>query len=290
MIEGAFDPDRLTAIRRITHAASMISFQRTWVVRAPVMSQRNEFRANCAYYGEKCRKHLCRIKLSRKLALDRLEQLLDAGEAAHYEPLLRESLDAQELEAPRLREMLVKVIIESHFLTLKVNFEYFLNRMLYCLWSSQLDQLAQGKTRDALKQRVPLHDFAQALSGQGGREFVISAVIPAHGLDRMAQCFEDTTGKSLPQALKAESPSLWSQIDSAFEVRHLIEHRKGKVDQCFLERVASHALWKNSSWADFPLSIAAKIEVREKDFDATCAAMMQAGEIVTALTSDCWVG
>jgi hypothetical protein len=37
------------------------------------------------------------------------------------------------------------------------------------------------------------------------------------------------------------------QIYSAFEVRHLIEHRRGRVDQRFIAKVASHVLWKNSS-------------------------------------------
>jgi hypothetical protein len=248
------------------------------------------------------------------LALDHLGQLIDNGGSAQYGSLLCEALEAQEREPPRLRQKLVEVVVESHFLTLKVNFEYFLNRMLYCLWSSQFEQLARRKTRGSLTKAVTLRDFAQALSGQGGKEFVIGKVIPVYGLDRMAECFRETTGKSLPDGLNAVDPSLWSQIHSAFEVRHLIEHRKGKMDQRFIHEVASHILWKNSSWADFPptqpaagqtggasahshptsqeeprLPRPARIEVREKDFEATCDAMVQAAEIITALTRECWV-
>jgi hypothetical protein len=223
------------------------------------------------------------------LALDHLAQVLEAGGTEQYTQLICEALEAQDREAPRLQQKLVEVVVESHFLTLKVNFEYFLNRMLYCLWSSQFEQLARRVARGALAKAVRLRDFAQALSGQGGKEFVIASVVAAHGLDRMADCFQDTAGKSLPKALNALDPSLWCQIHSAFEVRHLIEHRKGKADQRFLDEVASHALWKNSSWADFPLSRQAPVEVRAKDFDATCAAMVQAAEIITALTSECWL-
>ncbi len=253
------------------------------------MSGRDEFRSNCEYYGEKCRKRLHRTKLSRDLALDHLEGLLDTGGAARYELLLSESLDAQEREAPLLRQKLVKVVVEGHFLALKVNFEFFLNRMLYCLWSSQFDQLARRLSRGPLAKAVPLRDFAQALSGEGGKEFVIANVVPAHGLNRMAECFQETAGKSLSQALNAEDPSLWPQINSAFEVRHLIEHRKGKVDQRFIDDVASHALWKNSSWSDLPLAKHASLQVRANDFDATCATMVRAAEIITALTCGTWV-
>jgi hypothetical protein len=253
------------------------------------VSQRDEFRSNCGYYGDKCRKRLYRTKLSLDLAFDHLGEVLDSGGVARYESLLCEALEVHEREAPQLRQKLVRVIVESHFLTLKVNFEYFLNRMLYCLWSWQFEQLVRRKPKGSLTKAVPLRDFAQALSDQGGKEFVIGKVVPAHGLDRMAECFEETTGKSVSKALNACDPKLWSQIHSAFEVRHLIEHRKGKVDQRFIEEVASHSLWKNSSWANFPLGKQVPIQVREIDFEATCDAMVQAVKIITALTSGCWV-
>jgi hypothetical protein len=251
------------------------------------VSRRDEFRSICAYYGEKCRKRLHRTKLSRGLALDHLAEVLEAGGAARYEPLLSESLEAHEREAPR--QKLIKVVVESHFLALKVNFEFFLNRMLYCLWSSQFEQLASRRTRGPLAKAVALRDFALALSGAGGKEFVIGRVVPTHGLDRMAECFQETAGRSLPKALNAHNSTLWPQIHSAFEVRHLIEHRKGKVDQLFIDEVVSHALWRTSSWSDLPLANQATVEVRATDFDATCTAMVHAAEIITATTCDCWV-
>jgi hypothetical protein len=162
--------------------------------------------------------------------------------------------------------------------------------MVYCLWWSQFDLLAEQTAKRLLKTSVTLHEIAHALPRQGGMEFVIGQVIPSHGLDLLAKCFEGTTGRSLPDALNKQAPALWSQIHSAFEVRHLIEHRKGKIDQRFIDEVASHPLWDNSSWTDFPLSVRAKIEVRAKDFDATCDAMIRAAEIVTALTRECWLG
>jgi hypothetical protein len=250
------------------------------------VSRRDEFRSSCAYYGEKCRKRLHRTKLSRDLALDHLAEVLEAGGAARYEPLLSESLEPEERDAPR--QKLVKVVVESQFLALKVNFEFFLNRMLYCLWSSQFEQLAR-RTRGPLAKAVPLRDFALSLSGEGGKEFVIGRVVPAHGLDRMVECFQKTAGKSLSNALNGHDPALWAQIHSAFEVRHLIEHRNGRVDQRFIDEVASHALWRKSSWSDLPLANQAPVEVRAGDFDATCAAMVRAAEIITALTCDCWV-
>ena len=72
-------------------------------------------------------------------------------------------------------------------------------------------------------------------------------------------------------------------------MRHLIEHRKGKVDQRFIAEVASKPLWRNSSWSDIPLALGATVEVRVCDFDATCTAMLRAAQIITDMTCDCWV-
>jgi hypothetical protein len=105
----------------------------------------------------------------------------------------------------------------------------------------------------------------------------------------MTECFKETTDQSLVAALNAHSPKLWSQIHSAFDVRHLIEHRKGHVDRRFLAETSTHNLWKRSSWADLRLSAESKIEVREKDFDVTCDAMVTAAGIIAQLTAEFWI-
>jgi hypothetical protein len=247
------------------------------------------------------------------LALYHLNELVEAGGITQYEALIREALEPPERELPRLRRKLVTVIVESHFLTLKVNFEYFFNRMLYCLWFHQFDALAQRQEKGWLKERVPLREVALSLSRRRGKEFIIDQVVPRHGLDRMADCFRETTGMLVTDRINAINPKYWAQIHSAFEVRHLIEHRKGRVDQRFIHDVASHTLWRNSSWADFALSQqhdnamadsstapdesagqtrprlprTARIEVREKDFEATCEAMVESAAIITSVTRDC---
>jgi hypothetical protein len=80
------------------------------------MAKRDEFRADCRYYADKCRKRLHRTTLSRALAIDHLEESLEGGSAARYESLLNEALEIDEREAPHRRQKLVRVIVESHFL------------------------------------------------------------------------------------------------------------------------------------------------------------------------------
>jgi hypothetical protein len=146
-----------------------------------------------------------------------------------------------------------------------------------------------------LSAKVSLRDLAKALTGPGGKEFVIEKIIPRQGLDPMAKCFLETTRKSLRDTLNKVDPKLWSQIYSAFAVRHLIEHRKGKIDQRFLDEVVSRSFWRNSSWADFVAQPPrrgtgpARIEVREEDFEATFDAMVRAAKIMTDLTKECWL-
>jgi hypothetical protein len=240
---------------------------------------RDEFHARCEFYGFKCRQRLSRTQLSHELALHHLAEVVDTP-AGEFAPLLKAAIKAHDREQPRLHEKLVKIIVESHFLTLKANFEYFLNRMLYCLWSRQFEQLAYRS-----RTKVVLRDVSRALSDTAARERVIDSLIPAHGLDKLKDAFHEATTQSLPVELDKHAPGVWNQIHTAFEVRHLVEHRNGKVDSQFLNKVQ----WKQSSWHDFPVSEQAQIEVRREDFDKTCETMIRAATIITELTSACWV-
>jgi hypothetical protein len=240
---------------------------------------RDDFHARCEFYGFKCRQKLHRTQLSHNLALHYLDEVGDRGVGAQFAPLLQEALKPQDRELPRLHEKLVKIIVESHFLTLKVNFEYFLNRMLYCLWSWQFEQLARRSPT-----KLSLRDVVQALSDDGARERLVDSLIPAHGLERLKDSFKEATDKSLPVELDTRTAGLWNQIDTAFEVRHLVEHCNGRVNQKFINKVQ----WRQSSWRDFAVSDQAQIEVRRKDFEETCAAMVGAAKIITDLTSGFW--
>ncbi len=136
----------------------------------------------------------------------------------------------------------------------------------------------------------PLRDFARSLSHGGGKEYVIAQVIPSHGLKRIVSLFCDTTAISIPDKLNHVDSRYWGQIHSAFEVRHLIEHRKGKVDGRFKTEVVSKNLWKNSSWGELTEEInsgrMARMEVREKDFEETFAAMVESTTIITQATME----
>jgi hypothetical protein len=68
-----------------------------------------------------------------------------------------------------------------------------------------------------------------------------------------------------------ESPKdfhYWPQIYTAFEARHLVEHRDGRVDARFRDAVAQ--VWSNSSWGRrFRLEDLEKVVVEEEDVIAT---------------------
>jgi hypothetical protein len=241
----------------------------------------DDFRDRCEFYRSKCRQKLYRTQLSHNLALDHLAEGIDSTGNAQIGALLKESLNDQGTGLPYQHEKLVRIVAESHFLTLKANFEYFLNRILFCLWSWRFESLARRS-----RKKVALQDAIAALADEGTRERIIDNLIPAHGLDEFKIAFKETIHKSLPEEFKiANAPGIWDQIQTAFAVRNLVEHCNGKVDQDFLRTVQ----WMQSSWRDFPMSDQAKIEVRRKDFNETCAAMLRAVEIITALTGNCSV-
>jgi hypothetical protein len=147
-----------------------------------IMSQSDKFRSNCEYYGRKCREQLHRTKLSRDLALHHLSQVHDSDAISQYQSLIIESLDPSDRIRSKFDRKLITVIVESHFLTLKVNFEFFLNRMLYCLWYFQFDKLAYRKKKGWLADSSPLREFAQSLSLGDGKEYIIGKIVCGFGL------------------------------------------------------------------------------------------------------------
>ena len=70
----------------------------------------------------------------------------------------------------------------------------------------------------------------------------------------------------------------------AFQVRHLIEHRNGRIDPQF--RAIGQSLWKNSSWGQRITDLPArkKITVIESDLRETASAM---GAALEALQAPC---
>jgi hypothetical protein len=228
------------------------------------------------HYGRKCEQHLSRVRLSHLLALGGLR--IDALDLeSPFNALVRASF--QEVQ-PDLQDMeLRRGLHEVHLIALKANFELYLNRVLTVVWTAHFPSLAGNAPG---KRDFSLREFAEAaVHGNGAREFVIQMVVPEYGLTALVGMLKEATGIELPKGLTAYAFSQWSQIKVAFEVRHLIEHRDGRVDSDFQAHVQK--FWSNSSWGKrgrLP-DMLERITVEEADVGNTYDAMREAARLLT---------
>lgn len=239
------------------------------------MTPNEPYREKCHAFRDKCKQHLKRADLARRLALT---QIRSGGTViSDNKKLVDEALgdaDSNRLVA------IEAVIAKTHFLLLKVEFEFFLKRIIYSLWDQYFEALLQQRKVRGLSGKHTLKEFARAVACGQAKEFVLHRLIPHHGLDAFEKVLNDSTAISLPALFKGKDQNCWCQIRSAFEVRHLIEHANGMVDERFRSNVVPEKAWQKSSWGDLTLQVRDKIPIREEDFQATFAAMDRATDVV----------
>jgi hypothetical protein len=174
---------------------------------------------------------------------------------------------------------MVSIAIKTHFLLLKVNVEYFLSRIIHSACEEHFNQLVQNQGFVALfkdiRKDIEIPEFMAVIAKGNVKEYVLSKLVPPQGLDRFEVILKEGMGISLSGILGEKT---WPQIYCAFELRHLIEHRNGKVDARFRKRVIPH--WRNSSWRDIPLNIGSAIEIRQDDFERTFESMLKAADAI----------
>lgn len=174
------------------------------------------------------------------------------------------------------------VLHELHLVSLKANFELFLNRLLSTMWTFYFADLSHTISAG---ESVPLRELAESFErvaepGAGARDLVIDRIIPVHGLHRFESALKQAANIQLRDVLNHKDYRSWPQIYTAFEVRHLVEHRDGKVDNGFRERL--RAVWSNSSWGvRESLQHLKKIAVEEEDVIQTYTAMLEATGLFT---------
>lgn len=230
------------------------------------------------HYGRKCEQHLNRDRLSHLLSLAAVETGRTSADA-RVGKLIRASFDESGLGDRD--EKLRRGFHEIHLVSLKADFELYLNRVLSAIWTAHFASLANSVPEE---RRVPLQDVAQAIARHSeaipaAREFVIEQVVPRHGLTRLADALAETTGIDLRKLLNKQEFTLWPQIQVAFEVRHLVEHRDGRVDKEFRSKVRK--VWSNSTWSRIDLERVNKIIVEDRDVDRTHEAMVTACRTLT---------
>jgi hypothetical protein len=225
------------------------------------------------YYGKKCEQHLSRVRLSHLLALRGAHIDAPAPDSG-VDKLTRAAFD--DSESDLLNTKLRRELHELHLMSLKSDFELYLNRVLTVLWTAHFAILVPK----ARSQQVALRDIGEAaVQGISVLEFAIERILPTHGLNALADALTNATDIRLPDAAGAFSQ--WSQIRVAFEVRHLVEHRDGKVDADFRKHVDQ--FWANSTWGKRDPAVASvgKIVVEEQDVVDTYGAMCNATQRLT---------
>jgi len=228
------------------------------------------------YYNDQGRQHLNRVRLSHRLALDTVQHapLLWEGK---YAELIRGSF-------PNVRreEYILKVsngLHEVHLVSLKSNFELFLNRILSTVWQFHFVELIGSISESAMRK------ITRNIKNNGESEHdvqnIIDEVVPQHGLKRFDEELNNATRVLSPHGLDMKGIPYWPQIFIAFEVRHLVEHRDGKVDHKFRRKV--DPFWPQSSWGKrLRIDRLRKVDVQEEDVVETCSAMCEASNLITA--------
>jgi hypothetical protein len=119
------------------------------------------------YYGTKCTEHLVRVRLSHVLALAGLREE-SLGHDLIVNALVAESTGS--IDDRSLRVKVVAGLHEVHLVSLKANFELFLNRMLWTVWVHDFERLARSIPRSQ-GPHMHVEVVRQDLKGQplGGR-------------------------------------------------------------------------------------------------------------------------
>jgi len=227
-------------------------------------------------YEKKCLQHLARVRLSHRLANAALDGEQSARAASNN--LLLEAFGNQLSPDESIRK-LGNQIHAIHLVALKADFELFLNRVLFTIWECHFDSLADRAPTDKSSLRDLAIKAASGLHGDSTPAFLVQQIVPSYGLHELTDCLKSATGIDLHAVLNLGGHKIWAQIFTAFQVRHLIEHRNGKADVSFKHKVAK--LWRNTSWGERkPLESLVKIETTADDFCRTREAMSTAVPLV----------
>lgn len=235
------------------------------------------------FYLEKARSQIERTLLSYRLALHGVT-------SANAGSLLEAAGGVREGSSERREEKVREVLVKSHFILLKVNFELFLQLLSVAAWRVALKEHRDGA--GSLSDKAQRRLFALKIGSESVLlhadpiEALCDAIVPRHGLMQLSDVLRETN-LDITRAFNDADPAVWAQIATAFEVRHLIEHRNGLVDGSF--RAAVGKFWPASTWgrrSDTPLAERERVHVTEGDLLETARAMTLALSALELLVRD----
>ena len=189
----------------------------------------------------------------------------------------------------------VKDHVEKACLTgLKAEFELFftiycnlvLDHLLSEIESHQRLPEDHKGLLDVIKNKKSFFDDFVRAGFKDARQLFIAQAVPSHGLDRLSdllttcgwRAFDGVTegcGKDLGEAFEGVVVSPWDQIQTAFQVRHAIEHAFSHVGPSFEHKTKT--IWRQSSWrrhfGEGGPKRGTRIPLDRVDIEATAAAM-----------------
>jgi hypothetical protein len=194
------------------------------------------------YYHTKCGQFLQRTMTSFDLAKHALAQSDPQSFAADHKGLFDSNLPTQE-KIPRMQ----KVLIKSHFLLLKVQLELFLHLLGLECWRVALVEYRYGgkKLSKSAWKQLEKPNARELLDHNDSVEALCATAVPIHGLKEITDSMK-VVGTDLQKLIEQHDEDIWSQVFTAFQVRHLIEHRNGNIDHRFFSSVKQ--TWQSSSW------------------------------------------
>lgn len=248
---------------------------------------KSDAKASAVFYVNKCSSHVRRVLASYYLAVRGAEQGRFAALAKEHPDL------AGELTAKDADEKVLRIINESHLLLLKANFEIFMHRLTRLVWQRRLTNardsgFVEVKPLVEPLSRVPKKTLLALLSGKAvssGKpviDEVLKAMIPEHGLEGYVTKLEEAglnvtriwnEGRLSHQRSRVRTRP---QIAVAFQVRHLVEHENGRVDERFQAAVKHE--WKHTTWRSRALTQGERVLVLDEDIRETADCMVRAAE------------
>ena len=200
---------------------------------------------------------------------------------------------------------------KSCLVGLKVEFELFMYIICHLVLDGTLRHVAntghlgsrQKRLTDLIGRKKEFYDRLVEGGLQNASDLFIEMAVPDYGLPRM----RDLLGKcgigddlklaaedlaffdaSLPDTLKG-CVEPWAQIQTAFQVRHAIEHSFSRVNPDFLRKAG--AVWPKSSWARHFSEVVGpkngqRLTLDPTDVYVTASAMAAVGRKLVSIASN----
>ncbi len=246
-----------------------------------------DFQGAVGHFVAKARQYLWRTSFGYRAAADVLEHSSDAELVDRYGPLVADALGDLE-GADRQDRMLAR----PHLLAQLQAFDLLLNRLAAAQWEFQREATLRRWRRPI---RLPAEGYPEV-----PRFGLAELNVPARGLEALTEHLRTIVGITRPfsawagldRQVEAEGArvQVWSQVAVAYRVRHLVEHRDGRVDRGFRDAVMTH--WPSTSWQSWSDAIGLdrrdarghglRIPIRHVDFVATTEALLEAARGVGA--------